>query len=206
VDECSRYGGPSLCQQICKNNIGSYRCLCYQGYQLLANGRTCVTSKYLGLTGLPGLCGEYGCDMSCNHGGCEEISRVCPVGFIMIETSNGVSCKDLDECTGNRSPCQQRCQNVIPHKVRRVTVIQVYTPTEADAEEQKDEFYNQLQDMLEEVPSYDIKLLINDINVKLNDNWQGLICAIKPYGSANVQDIVDVFYSWLSRPDLELWE
>ncbi|XP_072375034.1 kielin/chordin-like protein isoform X2 [Scyliorhinus torazame] len=113
VDECSRYGGPSLCQQICKNNIGSYRCLCYQGYQLLANGRTCVTSKYLGLTGLPGLCGEYGCDMSCNHGGCEEISRVCPVGFIMIETSNGVSCKDLDECTGNRSPCQQRCQNVV---------------------------------------------------------------------------------------------
>ncbi|XP_038663443.1 kielin/chordin-like protein isoform X9 [Scyliorhinus canicula] len=113
VDECSRYGGPSLCQQICKNNIGSYRCLCYQGYQLLANGRTCITSKYLDLTGLPGLCGEYGCDMSCNHGGCEEISRVCPVGFIMIETSNGVSCKDLDECTGNRSPCQQRCQNVV---------------------------------------------------------------------------------------------
>ncbi|XP_048463240.1 von Willebrand factor C and EGF domain-containing protein-like [Rhincodon typus] len=113
VDECSRYGGQSLCQQICKNNIGSYRCLCYQGYQLLANGRTCITSKYLGLTGLPGHCGEYGCDMSCNHGGCEEISRVCPVGFAMIETSNGISCKDLDECAGNRSPCQQRCQNVV---------------------------------------------------------------------------------------------
>ncbi|XP_041052588.1 von Willebrand factor C and EGF domain-containing protein-like [Carcharodon carcharias] len=113
VDECSRYGGLSLCQQICKNNIGSYRCLCYQGYQLLANGRTCITSKYLGLTGVSGRCGEYGCDMSCNHGGCEEISRVCPIGFTMIETSNGVSCKDLDECTGNRSPCQQRCQNVV---------------------------------------------------------------------------------------------
>ncbi|XP_067902931.1 kielin/chordin-like protein isoform X2 [Heterodontus francisci] len=113
VDECSRYGGQSLCQQICKNNIGSYRCLCYQGYQLLANGRTCITSKYLGLTGLSGRCGEYGCDMSCNHGGCEEISRVCPIGFTMIETSNGVSCKDLDECAGNRSPCQQRCQNVV---------------------------------------------------------------------------------------------
>ncbi|XP_043562077.1 von Willebrand factor C and EGF domain-containing protein-like isoform X2 [Chiloscyllium plagiosum] len=113
VDECSRYGGQSLCQQICKNSIGSYRCLCYQGYQLLANGRTCITSKYLGLTGLPGHCGEYGCDMSCNHGGCEEISRVCPVGFTMIETSNGVSCKDVDECAGNRSPCQQRCQNVV---------------------------------------------------------------------------------------------
>eukprot|EP00061_Rhincodon_typus_P014616 g41747.t1 len=42
---------------------------------------------------LPGHCGEYGCDMSCNHGGCEEISRVCPVGFAMIETSNGISCK-----------------------------------------------------------------------------------------------------------------
>ncbi|XP_059507889.1 kielin/chordin-like protein [Stegostoma tigrinum] len=113
VDECSQYGGQSLCQQICKNNIGSYRCLCFQGYQLSANGRTCITSKYLGLTGLPGHCGEYGCDVSCNHGGCEEISRVCPIGFAMIETSNGVSCKDLDECAGNRSPCQQRCQNVV---------------------------------------------------------------------------------------------
>ncbi|XP_067849826.1 von Willebrand factor C and EGF domain-containing protein-like isoform X3 [Heptranchias perlo] len=109
VDECSRYGGQSLCQQICKNNIGSYRCLCYHGYQLLANGRTCITSKYLGLTGLAGRCGEYGCDMSCNHGGCEEISRVCPIGFTMTETSNGVSCKDINECS--TASCKGQCVN-----------------------------------------------------------------------------------------------
>uniref|UniRef100_UPI00398ED5C1 kielin/chordin-like protein isoform X4 n=1 Tax=Pristiophorus japonicus TaxID=55135 RepID=UPI00398ED5C1 len=109
VDECSRYGGQSLCHQICKNNIGSYRCLCYQGYQLLANGRTCITSKYLVLTGLGGRCGEYGCDMSCNHGGCEEISRVCPVGFTMMETSNGVSCRDINECS--TASCKGQCVN-----------------------------------------------------------------------------------------------
>ncbi|XP_055505642.1 kielin/chordin-like protein [Leucoraja erinacea] len=109
VDECSRYGGQSLCQQICKNNIGSYRCLCYQGYQLLANGRTCITSKYFGLTEVSAWCGEYGCDMSCNHGGCEEMSRVCPVGFTMIETSIGISCKDINECS--TASCKGQCVN-----------------------------------------------------------------------------------------------
>ncbi|XP_062918207.1 kielin/chordin-like protein isoform X1 [Mobula hypostoma] len=109
VDECSRYGGQSLCQQICKNNIGSYRCLCYQGYQLLANGRSCITSKYFSLSGLSVWCGEYGCDMSCNHGGCEEIARVCPVGFTMVETSIGINCKDINECS--TASCKGQCLN-----------------------------------------------------------------------------------------------
>lgn len=40
----------------------------------------------------PGTCGEYGCDLSCNHGGCQEVARVCPLGFSMVETANGVRC------------------------------------------------------------------------------------------------------------------
>ncbi|KAM9606035.1 von Willebrand factor C and EGF domain-containing protein isoform 3-T3 [Morphnus guianensis] len=40
----------------------------------------------------PGTCGEYGCDLSCNHGGCQEVARVCPLGFSMVETPNGVRC------------------------------------------------------------------------------------------------------------------
>ncbi|XP_069778073.1 fibulin-1-like [Narcine bancroftii] len=109
VDECSRYGGQSLCQQICTNNIGSYRCLCYQGYRLLANGHSCVSSKYFRFSGVSAWCGEYGCDMSCNHGGCEEVSRVCPDGFTMIETSIGISCKDIDECS--TASCKGQCVN-----------------------------------------------------------------------------------------------
>lgn len=43
-----------------------------------------------------GPCGEYGCDLTCNHGGCQEVARVCPVGFSMTETAVGI------RCTGER--------------------------------------------------------------------------------------------------------
>ncbi|XP_043915644.1 von Willebrand factor C and EGF domain-containing protein [Protopterus annectens] len=110
VDECSRFGGSGLCQQVCKNSLGSYRCQCYHGFQLSANGRSCVSSKYSpGQAGVANYCGEYGCDLSCNHGGCEHIARVCPVGFTMLETSNGITCKDIDECS--TASCNGYCVN-----------------------------------------------------------------------------------------------
>ncbi|XP_037993229.1 von Willebrand factor C and EGF domain-containing protein isoform X2 [Motacilla alba alba] len=57
----------------------------------------------------PGTCGEYGCDLSCNHGGCQEVARVCPVGFSMAETANGVRCTDIDECQS--AACEGTCVN-----------------------------------------------------------------------------------------------
>ncbi|XP_043372737.1 von Willebrand factor C and EGF domain-containing protein isoform X3 [Dermochelys coriacea] len=59
----------------------------------------------------PSACGEYGCDLACNHGGCQEVARVCPLGFSMAETANGVRCTDTDECLA--TPCQHRCKNSI---------------------------------------------------------------------------------------------
>ncbi|XP_015425293.1 PREDICTED: LOW QUALITY PROTEIN: von Willebrand factor C and EGF domain-containing protein [Myotis davidii] len=74
-------------------------CSCQDGEQ----GATCPEAH--------GPCGEYGCDLACNHGGCQEVARVCPVGFSMTETAVGIRCTDTDECLG--SPCQQRCRNSI---------------------------------------------------------------------------------------------
>ncbi|XP_041445874.1 von Willebrand factor C and EGF domain-containing protein [Xenopus laevis] len=112
VDECSRPQASSLCQQQCKNSIGSYRCLCFYGYQISPNGRSCVPTKHLNfITGIaaPSPCGEYGCELMCNDGGCEHVSRVCPVGFRMAETVNGVTCTDIDECEA--SSCEGTCVN-----------------------------------------------------------------------------------------------
>ncbi|XP_066893452.1 von Willebrand factor C and EGF domain-containing protein isoform X3 [Kogia breviceps] len=74
-------------------------CSCQDGEQ----GPTCPEAH--------GPCGEYGCDLTCNHGGCQEVARVCPVGFSMTETAIGIRCTDTDECLG--TPCQQRCKNSI---------------------------------------------------------------------------------------------
>ncbi|XP_063800439.1 von Willebrand factor C and EGF domain-containing protein isoform X2 [Pseudophryne corroboree] len=109
VDECSRSQTSSLCQQQCKNNIGSYRCLCYYGYQISPNGRSCLPIKHPNTIAASALCGEYGCELACNDGGCEHVSRVCPVGFRMTETTNGVTCTDIDECAA--SSCEGTCLN-----------------------------------------------------------------------------------------------
>ncbi|XP_053349501.1 complement component 1, r subcomponent [Clarias gariepinus] len=45
IDECSSTDSDdseSSCTQICLNTLGSYLCACYHGYQIQADGRTCV--------------------------------------------------------------------------------------------------------------------------------------------------------------------
>ena len=38
---CKKGPGRSMCQQICINTPGSYRCACQNGFQLALNGRSC---------------------------------------------------------------------------------------------------------------------------------------------------------------------
>ncbi|XP_068800315.1 von Willebrand factor C and EGF domain-containing protein isoform X4 [Struthio camelus] len=87
---CSFGCGSGLC-------IAPNLCSCPDGEQ----GITCPEP--------PGTCGEYGCDLSCNHGGCQEVARVCPLGFSMVETANGVRCTDIDECLS--AACEGLCVN-----------------------------------------------------------------------------------------------
>ncbi|XP_045430008.1 von Willebrand factor C and EGF domain-containing protein isoform X6 [Pipistrellus kuhlii] len=72
-------------------------CSCQDGEQ----GPTCPDAH--------GPCGEYGCDLACNHGGCQEVARVCPVGFSMTETAVGIRCTDIDECLS--ASCEGQCVN-----------------------------------------------------------------------------------------------
>uniref|UniRef100_A0A8C4KML7 von Willebrand factor C and EGF domains n=1 Tax=Dromaius novaehollandiae TaxID=8790 RepID=A0A8C4KML7_DRONO len=87
---CSFGCGSGLC-------IAPNLCSCPDGEQ----GITCPEP--------PGTCGEYGCDLSCNHGGCREVARVCPLGFSMAETANGIRCTDIDECLS--AACEGLCVN-----------------------------------------------------------------------------------------------
>ncbi|XP_012884445.1 PREDICTED: von Willebrand factor C and EGF domain-containing protein [Dipodomys ordii] len=87
---CSFGCGSGIC-------IAPNVCSCQGG----EHGATCPESHV--------SCGEYGCDLACNHGGCQEVARVCPVGFSMTETAVGIRCADIDECLS--SSCEGQCVN-----------------------------------------------------------------------------------------------
>ncbi|XP_061738805.1 craniofacial development protein 2-like [Nerophis ophidion] len=66
-----------------------------------------------------------------------------------------------------------------------VTIVQVYAPTEVASEEHKGSFYIQLQAVFDEIPSYDIKMLIGALNAELDGDRRGLNPPVEPYGSAS---------------------
>ena len=67
----------------------------------------------------------------------------------------------------------------------KVTVVQVYAPKEVAADSEKDEFYDQLQGVIDEIPSFDIKLVMGDLNTKLSGDRRGIPSSIGPHGSAD---------------------
>ena len=69
-------------------------------------------------------------------------------------------------------------------KHAKVTVVQVYAPTETSPVEEKDAFYEQLQTTLDDVSSYDVKLLLGDFNAKIGPDRSGSETVIGPHGSA----------------------
>ncbi|XP_017334791.3 craniofacial development protein 2-like [Ictalurus punctatus] len=68
----------------------------------------------------------------------------------------------------------------------KITVIQVYAPTNEADDEEKDTFYDQLQDTIAVVPNHDIKILLGDMNAQLSSDRQGWENVIGPHGSAAV--------------------
>lgn len=55
-------------------------------------------------------------------------------------------------------------------RIRKVTIIQCYAPTEAADQADKEEFYIQLSSVMNEIPRTDIKILMGDFNAKVGSD------------------------------------
>uniref|UniRef100_A0A8B9JKN2 Cell adhesion molecule-related/down-regulated by oncogenes n=1 Tax=Astyanax mexicanus TaxID=7994 RepID=A0A8B9JKN2_ASTMX len=100
VDECQE-SSVSPCHHRCFNTLGSFRCSCHHGYQLV--GHRCLDINEC----LQSVCpGHQQCR---NTEGGYQCFDSCPVGLTQAE---GGVCVDIDECAQTPNPCAYKCRNV----------------------------------------------------------------------------------------------
>lgn len=67
-------------------------------------------------------------------------------------------------------------------RVRKLTFVQCYAPTETSFTDEKEDFHLKLTAVLETIPKGDIKILIGDLNAKVGSNNQNLERVMGKYG------------------------
>ncbi|XP_045349905.1 fibulin-2 isoform X3 [Leopardus geoffroyi] len=135
-DECLLLPG-ELCQHLCINTVGSYRCACFPGFSLQDDGRTCrpdsdppqpeapeesalkpESSQVASNTILlpqpqPNTCKDNGpCKQVCSVIGDTAMCSCFPGYAIMAD---GVSCEDINECVADLHTCSrgEHCVNTV---------------------------------------------------------------------------------------------
>ena len=66
---------------------------------------------------------------------------------------------------------------------QQVTILQCYAPANEATEETKDDFYDQLQMVLEQVPCRDVKIVMGDLNAKVEMKNTGREEVMGTYGA-----------------------
>nr|XP_061796796.1 fibrillin-1-like [Nerophis lumbriciformis] len=102
IDECRVMG--NLCKNgQCVNSLGSYKCICKNGYTTDITSTKCVDVDECIQAPKP-------CNFICKNTEGGYLCS-CPRGYILQE--DGKSCRDLDECSTKQHNCQFLCVNTI---------------------------------------------------------------------------------------------
>uniref|UniRef100_A0A8D0G7D3 Fibulin-2 n=1 Tax=Sphenodon punctatus TaxID=8508 RepID=A0A8D0G7D3_SPHPU len=127
LDECLVYPG-ELCQHLCINTVGSYKCSCFPRFTLQDDGLSCNPGREP--TSGPEVSSvqpatvetvQVDQDKCKDNGPCKHICSIvegnvvcsCLPGFALV--TDGVSCEDINECVSEAHTCKrgEHCVNTI---------------------------------------------------------------------------------------------
>jgi exonuclease III len=87
-------------------------------------------------------------------------------------------------------------------KVRNVTVIQCYAPTEGSEIQIKEAFYHQLSEAIRKTPRKDVIIVMSDLNAKVGSNNEGLEHIMGKHGLGYIHENGEMFTDLCAKHDL----
>ena len=70
----------------------------------------------------------------------------------------------------------------------KLSLIQVYAPTNEVNDKEKDNFYEQLQTVVDSVHKHDLLLVMGDLNAKVGEDNEGYENIIGSHGAGEIND------------------
>eukprot|EP00794_Sanderia_malayensis_P007138 gene7138-7943_t len=96
------------CQQRCINIANGYKCGCYQGYVLNADGKTCSDINECDNSVVARYCDVLTTNCRNRDGGYDCL---CKSGLRKTPNSSPQSCQDINECNNANGGCMHKCIN-----------------------------------------------------------------------------------------------
>nr|KAG5706977.1 hypothetical protein BaRGS_019582 [Batillaria attramentaria] len=87
-------------------------------------------------------------------------------------------------------------------KGRKVTIVQCYAPTNVADEEEKENFYEQLQAVLDKAPRRDLKILMGDLNAKVGTDNTDRELIMGKHGTGTQNENGELFTEFCTTNDL----
>nr|KAG5693286.1 hypothetical protein BaRGS_011607 [Batillaria attramentaria] len=91
---------------------------------------------------------------------------------------------------------------VFNSKGRKVTILQCYAPTNVADEEEKENFYEQLQAALDKAPRRDLKILMGDLNAKVGTDNTDRELIMGKHGTGTQNENGELFTEFCTTNDL----